>query len=69
VRLTRRLATPEEVGSKGDVVGLDDPYGSLITDISGDDFKKLGHTMGEKVTIRIGKKFYTMLYVRTFADV
>jgi S-adenosylmethionine hydrolase len=25
--------------------------------------------MGEKVTIRIGKKLYTMLYVRTFADV
>jgi S-adenosylmethionine hydrolase len=30
------------IGDTGQVMGLDDPFGSLITDIQGDDFKKLG---------------------------
>jgi S-adenosylmethionine hydrolase len=69
VRLTQRAATLEREGLKGDVIGLDDPYGSLITDISGDDFKKLGFGLGQRVTVQIGNKPYTMPYVRTFMDV
>jgi S-adenosylmethionine hydrolase len=69
VRLTERVATLEREGLKGDVIGLDDPYGSLITDILDDDFKKLGFGLGEQVTVQIGKKSYAMPYVRTFMDV
>src|SRR6266852_1467405 len=49
VRLSSKSAVMSEKGIDGDVIGLDDPYGSLITDIPGDDFKKLGYNFGDKV--------------------
>jgi S-adenosylmethionine hydrolase len=69
VRLSPRTATVEKNGITGAVIGLDDPYGSLITDISGDDFKKLGYSLGDKVGVKIDRGFYTIPYVKTFMDV
>ena len=69
VRLTPRTATVEANGITGTVIGLDDPYGSLITDIQGDDFKKLGYALEDKVTLKIGKKQYTFPYEKTFMGV
>lgn len=69
VRLSPRLATIEKSGITGAVIGLDDPYGSLITNIAGEDFKKLGYSLGNKVAVKIGQGFYTLPYVRTFMDV
>ena len=51
------------------MIGLDDPFGSLITDIQGDDFKKLGYALGDKVTVKIDSKAYALPYVKTFMDV
>ena len=69
VRLTARTATVEANRITGTVIGLDDPYGSLITDIQGDDFKKLGYVLEDKVTLKIGKKQYTFPYEKTFMGV
>src|SRR5271169_2502284 len=69
VRLSPRAATFEANGITGDVIGLDDPFGSLITDIQGDDFKKLGYALEDKVTLKIDKKQYTFPYVKTFMGV
>jgi S-adenosylmethionine hydrolase len=69
VRLQPRIAKVDEKGITGEVIGLDDPYGSLITDIQGDDFKKLGYSLGEKVPLKIDKKPFTIPYVKTFMDV
>jgi S-adenosylmethionine hydrolase len=69
VRLNPPTATLDAKGITGEVIGLDDPFGSLITDISGDDFKKLGYTLDEKVTVKIANKSYTMPYVKTFSGV
>jgi len=44
VPLRPRVAIVDAKGITGEVVGLDDPYGSLITDIQSDDFMKLGYT-------------------------
>jgi hypothetical protein len=66
VRLTPRAATVEAKGITGTVIGLDDPFGSLITDIEGEDFKKLGYEIGDKVTLKIEKREFTFPYVRTF---
>jgi hypothetical protein len=52
-----------------DVIGLDDPFGSLITDIQGDDFKKLGYSLREKVPVKIEQKLYSFPYGKTFMDV
>ena len=66
VRLTPRAATIEAKGITGTVIGLDDPFGSLITDIEGEDFKKLGYEIGDKVTLKIEKREFTFPYVKTF---
>jgi S-adenosylmethionine hydrolase len=69
VRLSSKSAVMSEKGIDGDVIGLDDPYGSLITDIAGDDFKKLGYNLGDKVLVQINKKAVALPYARTFMDV
>jgi S-adenosyl-L-methionine hydrolase (adenosine-forming) len=69
VRLSPRAATVDQQGIKGAAIGLDDPFGSLITNISGAEFRKLGYTLGENVNVKIDKGFYTIPYVATFMDV
>jgi len=69
VRLIPKVATTTDKGIEGQVIALDDPYGSLITDIPGDDFKKLGYQLGDKVTVLLDKKPFTLPYVKTFMDV
>jgi S-adenosylmethionine hydrolase len=68
VRLTPKAATPTAKGIAGDVIGLDDPYGSLITDIPGEEFKQLGYNLGDKVSLEINKKPVIVPYVKTFMD-
>jgi S-adenosylmethionine hydrolase len=69
VRLKPVVATFDAKGITGEVIGLDDPYGSLITNIQGDDFKKFGYALGDKVTVEIEEKSYAFPYVKTFMDV
>jgi S-adenosylmethionine hydrolase len=69
VRLTPKTATITDKGVEGEVIALDDPFGSLITDIPGDEFKNLGYKVGDRVTILLNKKPFTALYAKTFMDV
>jgi S-adenosylmethionine hydrolase len=68
VRLSLKAAVTGEQGIQGEVIGLDDPYGNLITNVPGDDFKKLGYALGENVSVKIGEKFYTVPYEKTFSN-
>jgi S-adenosylmethionine hydrolase len=69
VQLTEKVSSTSERGIDGDIIGLDDPYGSLITDILGEEFKKLGYDFGDKIIVQLNKKPFTVPYVRTFMDV
>src|SRR6267143_635751 len=69
VRLAPKTSTTTDKGVTGDIVALDDPFGSLVTDISGDEFKNLGYNLGDKLRIEINKKSVTLPYVKTFMDV
>lgn len=69
VQLTDKVSTTTESGIEGDIIGLDDPYGSLITDIPGDEFKKLGYALGDKIILQLDKKPLSAPFVRTFMDV
>jgi S-adenosylmethionine hydrolase len=69
VRLTPKASSTTDKGIEGDVIGLDDPFGSLITDISGDEFKKLGYNLGDKIVVQLNKKPFVLPYVKTFMDV
>ena len=69
VRLTPKTSTTTDKGIAGDIIALDDPFGSLVTDIPGDEFKNLGYNLGDKLRIEINKKSVTLPYVKTFMDV
>jgi len=69
VRLTVKTSTTTNKGIEGDIIGLDDPFGSLITDIPGEEFKKLGYLVGDKVQVQVNKKPVTAPYAKTFMDV
>ncbi len=69
VRLTVKSANASDKGVAGDVIGLDDPFGSLITDVTGDQMKMLGYAFGDKITFQLNKKTLTLPFGRTFMDV
>ena len=69
IRLTSKVSTTSDKGIDGDLIGLDDPFGSIITDIPADQFKTLGYAIGDRVTVLLDKKPFTLPYVKTFMDV
>lgn len=69
VKLTPKISRTTQKGIEGEIIGLDDPFGSLITDIPGDEFKQLGYSLGDKMPLRINGKSVTLPYTRTFMDV
>jgi S-adenosylmethionine hydrolase len=69
VRLSAKAPVISAKGIDGDVIGLDDPFGSLITNIAGEDFRQLGYNPGDKVFVQINKKVVAVPYAKTFMDV
>jgi S-adenosylmethionine hydrolase len=69
VRLAVKTFTETSEGIRGEIIGLDDPYGSLISDIPAEEFKKLGYSIGDKVQVRLNDKPVTLPYAKTFMDV
>ena len=69
VRLTQKTSTTNDKGIAGDLIALDDPFCSLVTDIPGDEFKKLGYNLGDTVRVEINKKPVTLPYAKTFMEV
>jgi S-adenosylmethionine hydrolase len=69
VRLNAKTPTITDKGIEGEIIGLDDPFGSLITNIPADDFKTLGYALDDKVNVLLNQKPFTAPYVKTFMDV
>ena len=69
VQLTTKTSLTSENGIEGHLIGLDDPYGSLISDIPGEEFKKLGYLAGDKIIVQLDKKPFSVPYAKTFMDV
>jgi len=69
VRLDIAPAKLDERGLSGEVIATDGPFGNLVTNISGDDFLKLGYARRRAVHVTIGKNEMDIPFVRTFSDV
>ena len=69
VHLDIAAAKADERGLSGEVIATDGPFGNLVTNISGDEFLKLGYAQGTSVHITIGKNEMDIPFVRTFSDV
>jgi S-adenosylmethionine hydrolase len=69
VRLDLKPAAVNDKGLTGEVIALDGPYGNIVTNISAEDFMKLGYQHGDKVKVTIAGKEIEMPFVKTFSDV
>jgi len=69
VRLDLKPARLEAHGLSGEIIATDGPFGNLVTNISGEQFLKLGYARGEKIAITIGDNKMDLPFVRTFSDV
>lgn len=69
VRLSAKAPKVDAKGVTGEIIGLDDPFGSLITDVSKEDLESLGYALDGKITIQINNKPVTLPYVKTFMNV
>ncbi|MGB6633058.1 MAG: SAM-dependent chlorinase/fluorinase [Terriglobales bacterium] len=69
IRLDLKPATVDDKGLTGEVIALDGPFGNIVTNISAEDFMKLGYQHGDKVKITIAGREVEMPFVRTFSDV
>jgi len=69
VRLDLKAASVDDKGLTGEVIALDGPYGNLVTNISAEDFLKLGYRRGDRVKVTIAGRELEMPFVNTFSDV
>ncbi|HZP63152.1 MAG TPA: SAM-dependent chlorinase/fluorinase [Terriglobales bacterium] len=69
VRLQLSPATMDAKGLRGEVIATDGPYGNLVTNISSDEFSKLGYARGQTLPVTVGDKKMNLPFVRTFSDV
>jgi S-adenosylmethionine hydrolase len=69
VRLNLTAPKLDDRGLSGEVLALDGAFGNLVTNISRDDFNKLGYQLGQQVHVTIGKTTLDLPFARTFSDV
>lgn len=69
VRLELKSAKIGDQGLSGMVIATDGPFGNLVTNVSAEDFLKLGYQRGRDVSIKIGDKDLRLKFVKTFSDV
>ena len=69
VRLDLKAAKFEGGTLIGEVIATDGPFGNLVTNVSAEDFLKLGYERGQEVPVKVGGKMMKIKFVRTFSDV
>ena len=69
VRLDLKAAKINDRGLEGTVIATDGPFGNLVTNVSGEEFLKLGYQRGQTVPVTIGMKKMEIPFVKTFSDV
>jgi S-adenosylmethionine hydrolase len=69
VRLDVMAAKFEGGSLSGEVIGTDGPFGNLVTNVSAEDFLKLGYARGQEVPVKLDGKMMKIKFVSTFSDV
>ena len=69
VRLDLKPARLDDNGLRGEVIALDGSFGNLITNISAEDFLKLGYQRGDRLKVTIAGRELELPFVNTFSDV
>ncbi len=69
VRLDLKPSKLDEKGFSGEVIAIDGPFGNLITNMSAEDFVKLGYQHSDKLKVTIAGREMELPFVKTFSDV
>ena len=69
VRIAVDAPAVDERGLAGAVIGLDGPFGNLVTNVDAPAFHALGWQLGDTVPVTFGERTVRMPFVRTFGDV
>jgi S-adenosylmethionine hydrolase len=69
VRLNLPKAAVDNGKLTGAVIGLDFPFGNLITNVMREDFEKLGYKIGDPVSVTLGSSQLDLPIMHTFSDV
>jgi S-adenosylmethionine hydrolase len=69
VRLDLKAPHLDDRGMSAEVIATDGPFGNLVTNVSAEEFLKLGYLRGQEVAVKIGDKEVKMKFVKTFSDV
>jgi S-adenosyl-L-methionine hydrolase (adenosine-forming) len=66
-----QIKTARMVGNRieGDIIGIDGPFGNLISNIPADMFQQLGIAKNDTVMVEVGTQKFEMPFVKTFSDV
>jgi S-adenosylmethionine hydrolase len=54
---------------RGQVVGTDGPFGNLITNVSREEFARLGYKYGDTLRLTLGGREFDLPFAMTFGDV
>jgi S-adenosylmethionine hydrolase len=54
---------------RGQVIGTDGPFGNLITNVSHEEFARLGYNYGDRLHLVLGAREFDLPFVKTFGDV
>ncbi len=69
VRLTVVKPVVNAHGIAASVIGIDGPFGSLVTNITREDFAGLGYKVGDRVKFTLAGRPLAIPFVKTFSDV
>jgi len=54
---------------RAQVIGTDGPFGNLITNVSREEFARLGYKYGDTLHLTLGAREFDLPFVKTFGDV
>jgi S-adenosylmethionine hydrolase len=69
VRLQIKTARVAGNRIEGDIIGIDGPFGNLISNIPADMIQQLGIAKNDTVMVEVGSQKFEMPFVKTFSDV
>jgi S-adenosylmethionine hydrolase len=66
-----QIKTARMMGNRieGDIIGIDGPFGNLISNIPAEMFQQIGVAKNDSVLVEIGQEKLEMPFVKTFSDV
>ena len=66
-----QIKTARMMGNRieGDIIGIDGPFGNLISNIPAEMFQQIGVAKNDSVLVEIGQQKFEMPFVKTFSDV